>query len=172
MPCPTYQDLKVRFELAQRRFAQFRDKANHDLISLYTGRATNIQREERANMTLLTQQMLDHRATCPICKHDVSDSKVAIEAIQSAVSEMFGLSVAELKSKNSTRAVAVPRQIAVYLAKLFTDTSIPEIGRQFGDMPHATVAHLIALVDQQRRTDPKLASTLNKLLEAVSNRGC
>jgi chromosomal replication initiator protein len=112
--------------------------------------------------------MLVHSTGRPTCKNQVPNKEIVIEAIQRAVAEMFGLSLAELKGKDSTRAVAVPRQIAIYLAKLVTDASLPEIGREFGGKHHTTVAHSIAKVDQQRRTNPMLASVVSNLLEAVS----
>jgi chromosomal replication initiation ATPase DnaA len=164
--------LKTRFDLAQIRFARFRDMRKRDPMARDPmardpRRVKNIQREERANMALLTQRMLDHRVSCSICKNEVPAREIAIEAILSAVAEMFGLSVAELKGKNSTRAVALPRQIAMYLAKLVTDASLPEIGRDFGGKHHTTVAHSIAKIHEQRRADPNLASVLTTLLEAV-----
>jgi chromosomal replication initiator protein len=113
--------------------------------------------------------MLEHSMSPPTCKNQVPNKEIIIEAIQSAVAEMFGLSVAELKGKDTTRAVAVPRQIAMYVAKLVTGASLPEIGREFGGKHHTTVAHSIAKVGQDRRTDPALASVVTKLLEAVSH---
>jgi chromosomal replication initiator protein len=121
-------------------------------------------------MTLLTQQILDHRASCPICRDDAPEIEIAVGAIQTAVAEMFGLSVVELRGKQGTKAVAVPRQIAMYLTRLYTDASFLEIGREFGETPHTTVAHSIATVDKKRRTDPKLALAITKLLEVVSIR--
>src|SRR6202050_4889515 len=58
--------------------------------------------------------------------------KITIELIQKTVAEQFGLRLAEIKSKNNSRAIAYPRQIAMYLAKQLTEASMPEIGRQFG----------------------------------------
>jgi len=57
--------------------------------------------------------------------------KITIESIQKAVSEQFGLRLAEIKLKNNSRVIVFPRQIAMYLAKHLTDASLPEIGRQF-----------------------------------------
>ena len=58
--------------------------------------------------------------------------KITIEAIQRTVAEHFGMRVPELKQKNNSRQIVVPRQIAMYLAKQMTEASLPEIGRQFG----------------------------------------
>ena len=99
---------------------------------------------------------------------DTQVRKITIEAIQRAVSEQFGMRVAELKQKNNSRSVVVPRQIAMYLAKQMTEASLPEIGRQFGGKHHTTVMHSIAKIDEQRRADKDLNRTINKLLETLN----
>jgi chromosomal replication initiator protein len=99
---------------------------------------------------------------------DTQVRKITIEAIQRAVADQFGMRVAELKQKNNSRAVVVPRQIAMYLAKQMTEASLPEIGRQFGGKHHTTVMHSIGKIDEQRRTDKNLSSTINKLQETLN----
>jgi chromosomal replication initiator protein len=99
---------------------------------------------------------------------DTQVRKITIESIQRAVAEQFGMRVAELKQKNNSRAIVVPRQIAMYLAKQLTEASLPEIGRQFGGKHHTTVMHSIGKIDEQRRNDKNLNSTLNKLQETLN----
>ena len=94
--------------------------------------------------------------------------KITIEAIQRTVAEHFGMRVPELKQKNNSRQIVVPRQIAMYLAKQMTEASLPEIGRQFGGKHHTTVMHSINKIDEQRRNDKDLNRTLNKLQETLS----
>jgi chromosomal replication initiator protein len=76
--------------------------------------------------------------------------------------------VAELKQKNNSRQIVVPRQIAMYLAKQLTEASLPEIGRQFGGKHHTTVMHSIAKIDEHRHSDKDMNRTLNKLMETLS----
>ena len=100
---------------------------------------------------------------------DTQVRKITIEAIQRAVAEQFGMRVAELKQKNNSRQIVVPRQIAMYLAKQMTEASLPEIGRQFGGKHHTTVMHSIA---QDRRAAPHRQGPephLNKLMETLNN---
>jgi chromosomal replication initiator protein len=99
---------------------------------------------------------------------DMQVRKISIEAIQRAVAENFGMRVSDLKQKNNSRSVVVPRQIAMYLAKKLTEASLPEIGRQFGNKHHTTVMHSIAKIDEQRRVDKDLHRTLNKLEEILN----
>jgi chromosomal replication initiator protein len=100
---------------------------------------------------------------------DLQVRKISIEAIQRAVAEQFGMRVADLKQKNNSRNVVVPRQIAMYLAKQLTDASLPEIGRQFGNKHHTTVMHSIAKIDELRRADKDLHRMLNKLLDSLNS---
>jgi chromosomal replication initiator protein len=99
---------------------------------------------------------------------DLQVRKITIESIQRAVSENFGMRVVDLKQKNNSRNVVVPRQIAMYLAKQMTEASLPEIGRQFGNKHHTTVMHSIAKIDELRRADKDLHRTLNKLQEQLN----
>jgi len=99
---------------------------------------------------------------------DTQVRKITIDAIQKAVAENFAMRVSELKQKNNSRAVVVPRQIAMYLAKNLTEASLPEIGRQFGGKHHTTVMHSIGKIDELRRTDKDLNRTINKLQEMLN----
>jgi chromosomal replication initiator protein len=99
---------------------------------------------------------------------DTQVRKITIETIQRTVAEQFGMRVAELKQKNNSRQIVVPRQIAMYLAKQLTEASLPEIGRQFGGKHHTTVMHSIAKIDEHRRADKDLNRTINKLMETLS----
>jgi len=116
----------------------------------------------RVEITLAsTQQCLKHFI-------DIQVRKISIEAIQRAVAEQFGMRVTDLKQKNNSRNVVVPRQIAMYLAKQMTEASLPEIGRQFGNKHHTTVMHSISKIDEQRRTDKDLHRMLNKLQDGLN----
>jgi chromosomal replication initiator protein len=99
---------------------------------------------------------------------DTQVRKVTIEAIQRAVAENFGMRVAELKQKNNSRLVVVPRQIAMYLAKQMTEASLPEIGRQFGGKHHTTVMHSVSKIDELSRSDKNLSRTLHELQEKLN----
>ena len=93
------------------------------------------------------------------------EKKVTIELIQKRVGEQFGLREQELKMRSNSRAIAFPRQIAMYLVKQLTSASLPEIGRQFGGKHHTTVLHSINKIDALRRNDKELNRTINKLLD-------
>jgi chromosomal replication initiator protein len=87
-----------------------------------------------------------------------------IKSIQEAVAHLFDVSVEEFRQESNSRAVAVPRQIAMFLTKQLTDASLSEIGRHFGGRHHTTVRHSIARVQELRRSDPALDHVVSKLL--------
>jgi len=99
---------------------------------------------------------------------DTQQRKITIESIQRSVAEEFGMRVTDLKQKNNSRNVVVPRQIAMYLAKQLTEASLPEIGRQFGNKHHTTVMHSISKIDELRRTDKDLHRVLGKLQDILN----
>jgi chromosomal replication initiator protein len=137
---------------------------------------TNVRELEGALVRLIAWCQHNHMeitlATTQQCLKqfiDMQVRKITIEAIQRAVAEQFGMRVSDLKQKNNSRNVVVPRQIAMYLAKQMTEASLPEIGRQFGNKHHTTVMHSIAKIDEQRRTDKDLHRMLNKLQDQLNN---
>ena len=88
--------------------------------------------------------------------HDLlraNDRRVTIEEIQKRVAEHFNIRLADMHSARRARAVARPRQVAMYLAKQLTSRSLPEIGRKFGGRDHTTVMHAVKKVEELRSTD-------------------
>jgi chromosomal replication initiator protein len=169
-------DLETKVAILQK-------KAESEHITLPTDVALFIASNVRTNVRELEGALVRLFAWCSLngmeitlpttqqCLKQFIDTqvrKITIEAIQRAVAEQFGMRVAELKQKNNSRAVVVPRQIAMYLAKQMTEASLPEIGRQFGGKHHTTVMHSIAKIDEQRRTDKDLNRTINKLMEILN----
>ncbi|MCZ6455129.1 MAG: chromosomal replication initiator protein DnaA [Alphaproteobacteria bacterium] len=82
-----------------------------------------------------------------------NDRRVTIEEIQKRVAEHFNIRLADMHSARRARAVARPRQVAMYLAKQLTARSLPEIGRKFGGRDHTTVMHAVRKVEELRATD-------------------
>jgi chromosomal replication initiator protein len=96
------------------------------------------------------------------------EKKVTIELIQKRVGELFDLREQDLKIRSNSKAIAYPRQIAMYVVKQLTSASLPEIGRQFGGKHHTTVLHSIHKIDTLRRADKDLNRQINKLLDSFS----
>jgi chromosomal replication initiator protein len=98
-----------------------------------------------------------------ILDHD--EKAVTIEIIQKFVADYYQLKLSELKSRNNSKSVAMPRQIAMYLCKSLTHASLPEIGRSFGGKHHSTVIHSIKKIDDLRKRDGDFNTLVNNFLE-------
>ena len=96
---------------------------------------------------------------------DHEEKAVTIEIIQKFVADYYNLKPMELKSRNNSKSVAKPRQIAMYLCKLLTHASLPEIGRSFGGKHHSTVIHSIRKVESQRKKDGDFNTLIGNFLE-------
>jgi chromosomal replication initiator protein len=105
----------------------------------------------------LTQQVLRN-----VLSND--DRVVTIEIIQKFVADYFQLKPSELKSRNNSKSVALPRQVAMYLCKSLTKASLPEIGKSFGGKHHSTVIHSIQKIENLRQTDGEFNTVVNNLL--------
>ena len=94
------------------------------------------------------------------------DKRITVDDIQKATAEHFGMKQADLLSERRTRAVARPRQAAMYLAKQMTTRSLPDIGRRFGGRDHTTVLHAVRRIEELKAGDAVLAADL----EAIARR--
>src|SRR2546422_8832606 len=84
-----------------------------------------------------------------------------IDQIQRTVCAFFGIRLSDLKAKTRTKAIAFPRQIAMYLARQLTHASLSEVGRAFGGKDHTTVLHAVDKVQTLLQEDPKLRKTID-----------
>ncbi len=95
------------------------------------------------------------------------ERRVTVDEIQKATAEHFGLKQADLLSERRTRAVARPRQAAMWVCKQLTTRSLPDIGRRFGGRDHTTVIHAVRRIDELRAGDPRLAQDLEILMRKL-----
>ncbi|MGI4942421.1 MAG: chromosomal replication initiator protein DnaA [Janthinobacterium lividum] len=104
--------------------------------------------------------------------HDIlkaHDRRVTIEEIQKRVAEHWNIRLSDMSSARRARAVARPRQVAMYLAKQLTSRSLPEIGRKFGNRDHTTVMHAVKVVAELIETDADFSERvelLRRMLES------
>ena len=96
---------------------------------------------------------------------DHEEKAVTIEIIQKYVADYYNLKTADLKSRNNSKSVSMPRQIAMYLCKSLTHSSLPEIGRSFGGKHHSTVIHSIRKVEDMRKKDSDFNNLITGFLE-------
>ena len=169
-------DLETKVAILQRKAESENTSVPTDVALFIASNVRTNVRELEGALIRVVAWCSHHRVECTLavaqqCLKQFIDTqvrKITIEAIQRTVAEHFGMRVAELKQKNNSRQIVVPRQIAMYLAKQMTEASLPEIGRQFGGKHHTTVMHSIGKIDEQRRGDKDLNRTINKLMETLS----
>jgi len=94
------------------------------------------------------------------------EKAVTIETIQKYVADYYNLKMVELKSRNNSKSVAMPRQIAMYLCKSLTHASLPEIGRSFGGKHHSTVIHSVRKIEDLRKQNPEFDRLINTFVQA------
>lgn len=105
-----------------------------------------------------------------LTRHVAPEQKrVSVDQIQKTVAQYFDLRVAELLSRRRTRAVAVPRQIAMYLAKELTTRSYPDLARRFGGRDHTTVIHGVRRIASLIEADTGLAETVASIRRMLEN---
>jgi chromosomal replication initiator protein len=165
----------------ETRIAILKRKADAEVVPLpdnvamfIAGRIkSNIRELEGSLIRLIAYASLTGREISLDLAQDVlrnvmDDSRaVTIESIQRFVSEYYQLKVTELKSKNNSKSVAMPRQVAMYLCKALTTASLPEIGRSFGGKHHSTVIHSIKKVEELRRRDGVFNTLIAGFLETI-----
>jgi len=98
-------------------------------------------------------------------------STVTIESIQKTVCEFFSIRLADLRSKKRTRTVAVPRQVAMYLCRRYTNASFPVIGERFGNRDHSTVIHSTQVVDHRIKEDPTFRAIIERIERMLDSTG-
>ena len=104
---------------------------------------------------------------------NLSENKVTIDLIQSLVCKFFKISKTEMLSSRRSRYLVRPRQTAIYLTKILTSKSLPEIGREFSNRDHTTVIHSIKTIENLKKNDPEICNNIdtlkNKILYNKSN---
>jgi len=98
---------------------------------------------------------------------DAPEKRLSIETVQKFVADHYKVKISDLKARNNSRSVTTPRQVAMYLAKLLTSSSLPEIGRGFGGKHHSTVIHSIRKVEMDRKADSDFDRLLNSLIASL-----
>ncbi len=96
---------------------------------------------------------------------DHDEKAVTIEQIQKFVADYYQMKPSEIRARNNSKSVAIPRQIAMYLCKALTHASLPEIGRSFGGKHHSTVIHSIKKIEELRKNKPDFDHQVKNLLE-------
>lgn len=175
-------DYEMRVEMLRRRLAtaQVEDSSLHiddDILAHVARTVTGSGRElEGAFNQLLFRQSFEPNLSIDrvdeLLGHltRVGEPKrIRIEEIQRIVARHYNVSKQDLLSNRRTRTIVKPRQVAMYLAKMLTPRSLPEIGRRFGGRDHTTVLHAVRKIEDLVGADGKLAQELELLKRLIND---
>ena len=98
---------------------------------------------------------------------NLSENKVTIDFIQTTVCKFFKISKNEMLSPRRSRYLVRPRQTAIYLSKLLTSKSLPEIGRSFANRDHTTVIHSVKTIEKLKKEDNELSLNIDSLKNKI-----
>src|SRR2546422_1445647 len=169
-------DFETRVAILKKKAALERALLADEVAYLIAGRVKSNIRQLEGSLTrmLAVGAMTGREMTVDLAREVLSDlwgdekTIIPIELIQRKVSEFFGVKLSELKAKGRTKAVAFPRQIAMYLARQLTHTSLTEVGRAFGGKDHTTVLHAVGKIEALLKDDPRLRKTIDGLIEKLT----
>ncbi|MCI0445883.1 chromosomal replication initiator protein DnaA [bacterium] len=116
-----------------------------------TGRAINLQLAKEVLKPLINTE----------------DRVITPDFIMEIVAQYYQLKADDLKSKDNSRKIVMPRQVSMYLCKQMTELSLPEIGRVFGGKHHSTVIHSVNKIQESLKRDPILQNEINTLIETI-----
>ena len=98
---------------------------------------------------------------------NLNENKVTIDLIQTAVCKFFKISKNEMLSSRRSRYLVRPRQTAIYLTKILTSKSLPEIGREFSNRDHTTIIHSVKTIEKLKENDVSIVENINKLKNQI-----
>ncbi len=164
-------DYELRLGILQSKAEQLEAETPSKLLEFLAHKITsNVRELEGALNRIVAHATLVGRPVTLETAHEVlhdllraNDRRVTIDEIQKCVAEHYNIRLADMHSARRARAVARPRQVAMYLAKQLTPRSLPEIGRKFGGRDHTTVMHAVRRIDELRSTDPSFSEDVELL---------
>ncbi|MBO0332713.1 chromosomal replication initiator protein DnaA [Sneathiella sp. CAU 1612] len=168
-------DYELRLGILQSKVEQGKLEIEPRILEFLAHRITsNVRELEGALNRVLAYSDLVGRAVTLESTQEVlrdllraNDRRITIEEIQKKVAEHFNIRMSDMHSARRARAVARPRQVAMYLAKHLTSRSLPEIGRKFGGRDHTTVMHALKKIDELRQEDIALSEDIDLLMRML-----
>jgi chromosomal replication initiator protein len=169
-------DFETRVAILKKKGALERVRLADDVAYLIASRVKSNIRELEGSLTRMIAfcALTGREMSVDLAQEVLSDlwgeeeKIITIEQIQRKVSDFFGVKLSDLKAKNRTKAVAFPRQVAMYLARQLTHSSLSEVGRAFGGKDHTTVLHAVDKIQTLLQEDPKLRKTVDGLIQGIT----
>ena len=175
-------DLNLRIEILKSKFNEIQKNYNEnynlsdEIFKFLASEITTSVREMvgALNRVLAFNKINSKPPTIYECKKILKDfigcnnKSITIEIIQNTVASHFNLNIHEMLSARRTRSLARPRQIAMYLAKLYTTNSLPEIGRKFSNRDHTTVIHAVKKIEELVQKDNEMKQNVFEIKKRLT----
>jgi chromosomal replication initiator protein len=167
-------DIETKVAILRKKAAAERVELPENVALFIASKVkTNIRELEGSLIRLIAYASLTGRdIDLPLAQETLRDllhteeKPITIEMIQKFVADHYSLKISEIKAKNNSKSIAVPRQIAMYLTKSLTTASLPEIGKEFGGKHHSTVIHSVRKIEDLRKQDPEFDRLINSFVQA------
>ncbi|GGD87338.1 chromosomal replication initiator protein DnaA [Tsuneonella deserti] len=171
-------DIELRRSILQSKLVRFAPlEVPEDVIDFLARTITRNVRElvGGLNKLIAYAQLTGQQVALQLAEEQLTDilsanrRRITIDEIQRTVCQFYRIDRAEMGSKRRARAVVRPRQVAMYLAKVLTPRSYPEIGRKFGGRDHSTVIHAVRLIEDLRQRDADMDGDVRSLLRQLES---
>ncbi len=164
-------DMETRVAILQKKAEVEGVQLPHDVAIFLASHIDSNVRELEGSLTRLGAFASLTKATISIdlakeVLHNTlrgNSREVTVESIQKTICDYYNLKINDLKAKRRTKNIALPRQVAMYLARKHTSTSFPIIGSKFGGRDHSTVIHAAKTIEKKIKEDPQMQTTIEKL---------
>jgi chromosomal replication initiator protein len=164
-------DMETRVAILQKKAEVERVHLPHDVAIFLASNIDSNVRELEGSLTRLgafgslTKAAITIDLAKDVLRNTLNGSKreVTVENIQKTICDYFNIKLGDLKAKRRTQNIALPRQVAMYLCRKYTEASFPGIGDKFGGRDHSTVIHASKTIERRIKEDPHMQSTIEKL---------
>ena len=170
---PTYE---TRIAIVTRKIEERGLSLEHGIVELICRNIRSNVRDLEKALTKLAAytELMQRTITPPIAQRELQEFfakpehlSITIDGIQRVVADYFSLTPADLKGKKRTKAIAFPRQVAMYVSRSLTNCSTTEVGLEFGGRDHTTVMHACQRITERIKTDATLEPTLHKIISSL-----
>lgn len=171
-------DIELRRKILEHRLARFSNTNVPPDVVEFLSRTINRNVRELVgglNKLIAFAQLTGQPVSLQLAEEQLTDilsanrRRITIDEIQRTVCQFYRVDRTEMASKRRARAVVRPRQVAMYLAKVLTPRSYPEIGRKFGGRDHSTVIHAVRLIEELRTRDADMDGDVRSLLRQLED---
>ncbi|MFC4254274.1 chromosomal replication initiator protein DnaA [Croceibacterium xixiisoli] len=171
-------DIELRRAILESKLTRFAPLAVPGDVIEFLARTINRNVRELVgglNKLIAYAQLTGQDVTLQLAEDQLTDilsanrKRITIDEIQRTVCQFYRIDRSEMSSKRRARAVVRPRQVAMYLAKVLTPRSYPEIGRKFGGRDHSTVIHAVRLIEDLRKRDSDMDGDVRSLLRQLES---